>query len=325
MRNQDILKDYPSRQKPRRNFTADELKALQEDGVVCARSLLDMGTIEVLREAIEDAIVRISALAGESAKIDDGFSGDVFVWKLHDSFRDLALFSSLPDLAQQVLRTERVNFFYEQFFVKRAGSPVRTPWHQDIPFWPVQGNDLVSFWITLDPVTRESSGLEFVRGSHRWPERFKAISPGEDPYLADSDMPRPPTDAELRADHEILGWDMEPGDVLVFGSSVLHGSGGNASNQNDRRALAFRYTGPDVTYAPRPATMPLLWPHGLSKGDPLGGPLFPQVWPAVIKEEIAARMAGPEFPDRGMVEDFQKTLSDAGYGADSDKPSLFAG
>lgn len=316
---------YPGPQSVRRDFTTDELKALDEDGVICARGLLDMDTIELLRKAIEDAIAQINAFAGENAKIDDGFSGDVFVWKLHDGFRDLALFSSLPALAQQVLSTERVNFFYEQFFVKRAGSPVSTPWHQDIPFWPVQGNDLISFWITLDPVTQESSGLEFIKGSHRWPERFKAISPGEDPYFADTDMPMPPTDVQLRADHEILGWDMEPGDVLVFGPTILHGSGGNASNQNDRRALAFRYSGPDVTYAPRHATMPLLWPHGLSAGDPLGGPLFPQVWPAVIEEEIAVRMAGPEFPDMGLIEDFQKMLSDTGHGPDSDKPSLFAG
>lgn len=316
---------YPGPQQPRRDFNAEELSDLQRDGVICARSLLDMSTIEVLREAIEDAIAQIHALAGDNAKIDDGFSGDVFVWKLHDSFRDLALFSSLPTLAQQVLGTETVNFFYEQFFVKRAGSPVNTPWHQDIPFWPVDGNELVSFWITLDPVTRESSGLEFVKGSHLWPERFKAISPGEDPYLADSELPPPPTDAELREKHDIVGWDMEPGDVLVFGPAILHGSGGNASNENDRRALAFRYSGPDVTYTPRHATMPLLWQHGLTAGDALGGPLFPRVWPSVIEQEIATRMAGPEFPDFELIEKFQQTLTDAGYGADSDKPSLFAG
>ena len=159
---------YPTPLEPQRYLTDAELDAYHADGVACARGLLDEDTIEKLRVALEDAIERLSVLGkrGINQK-NKGFHGDIFVWKLHDAFRDLALFSSLPVLAQQVLGTSTVRFFYEQFFVKRAGSPVDTPWHQDIPFWPVAGTQIVSFWITLDPVTRESSGLEFVRGSHR--------------------------------------------------------------------------------------------------------------------------------------------------------------
>ncbi|MEM7020190.1 MAG: phytanoyl-CoA dioxygenase family protein, partial [Pseudomonadota bacterium] len=170
---------YPKPAQPLRTLTTDELTAFETDGAVCARALLDTETIGELRIALEDAIEKFSVLGknGMNRKGNEGFHGDIFVWKLHDAFRDLALFSSLPVLAQQVLGTQTVRFFYEQFFVKRAGSPVDTPWHQDIPFWPVTGNQIISFWITLDPVTRESSGLEFVRGSHTWAERFKAITP----------------------------------------------------------------------------------------------------------------------------------------------------
>ncbi len=316
----------PKPVEPSRFFTTDELEGFERDGVVCARGLLDAATIDHLRDALEDAIEKLSVLGKEALNQENqGFHGDIFVWKLHDAFRDLALFSSLPALAQQVLGTETVNFFYEQFFVKRAGSPVETPWHQDIPFWPVTGSQIASFWITLDPVTRESSGLEFVRGSHRWDERYKAVTPGYDPYMMDTDLPIAPDFAEHRSEHDVVGWDMEPGDVLLFGPVVAHGSAGNASNQTDRRALAFRYCGGDVRYAPRHATMPLLWDHGLEPGDRLTGNLFPQVWPHVIEDEVARRMEGPEPPSQSQLGAFMQHLADTGFGPKGDKRTFLEG
>ncbi len=319
-----MTREYPAPAEPHRPFDQGELDALERDGVVCARGLIDAKTIEDLRTSLEDAIERLEVISRSLAKdSNDGFHGDIFIWKLHDAFRDLALFSSLPALAQQVLGTPTVNFFYEQFFVKRAGSPVETPWHQDIPFWPVAGSQIVSLWMTLDPVTRASSGLEFVRGSHRWTERFKAVTPNHDPYMMDTELPTAPDFAKERSEHDVIGFDMEPGDVLVFGPVVCHGSAGNASNENDRRALAFRYAGNDVTYAPRHATMPLLWDHGLTPGDPLSGSLFPQVWPHVVDSEIARRMEGPEPPSNKQVVEFMQHLTETGFGPDGDKRTFF--
>jgi len=316
----------PRPEEPSRFFTPDELETFERDGVVCARALLDGAAIEALRVALEDAIEKLSVL-GKNAlnRESQGFHGDIFVWKLHDAFRDLALFSGLPALAQQVLGTPTVNFFYEQFFVKRAGSPVDTPWHQDIPFWPVTGTQIASFWITLDPVTRESSGLEFVRGSHRWQQRYKAVTPGHDPYMMDTDLPIAPDFAEQRDEHDVVGWDMEPGDVLLFGPVVCHGSAGNASNERDRRALAFRYCGEDVRYAPRHATMPLLWDHGLEPGDRLTGSLFPQVWPHARADEVARRMQGPEPPSQTQLRAFMQHLADTGFGPKGGKRTFFEG
>ncbi len=315
---------FPMPEAPLRFLSDEELATYAEDGVVCARGLLGPDTIARMADALEAVIATESVLGAQLKKgADDGFHGDIFVWKLHDAFRDMALFSSLPALANQILDSKTLNFFYEQFFVKRAGSPVTTPWHQDIPFWPVAGEQLVSFWITLDPVSRASSGLEFVRGSHRWKERYKAVTPNYDPYMMDTDLPVSPNFAEERENHDVVGWDMEPGDVLIFGPTICHGSEGNKSNEQDRRALAFRYSGDDVTFAPRHATMPLLWEHGLEPGDRLGGSLFPQVWPKVREEEIAERWAAPEPPSPVAVGQFLRNLQDAGFGPGGDKASIF--
>lgn len=311
---------FPLPAEPSRYLNTEELEQLEIDGVVCARGLLDMPLIETLRVALEDAIERLSVQNRSREDELPGFHGDIFVWKLHDPFRDLALFSCLPALAHQILNSNSVNFFYEQFFVKRAGSPVKTHWHQDITFWPVAGDQLISFWIPLDNVTRASSGLEFVRGSHLWEERYKAITPDESPYMMDTELPPAPDFAERRAEFDVIGWDMDPGDVLIFGPVICHGSSGNASNERDRRALAFRYAGPDIRYAPRHATMPLLWDHELQPGDPLRGNLFPQVWPHVLDAEVSRRMQGPEAPSKIQLAAFQRQLEESGFGPGGTRP-----
>ena len=50
---------------------------------------------------------------------------------------------------------------------KDPGTIVETPWHHDQSYYPVDGEDLVSLWIPVDPVPRETS-ISFVEGSHRW-------------------------------------------------------------------------------------------------------------------------------------------------------------
>ena len=68
---------------------------------------------------------------------DDDFSGDLFLWKVDDDFRDWVYDSPASRIAQQVLDSTRVRHFYDQLFVKPPGCHVPTPWHHDVTFWPV--------------------------------------------------------------------------------------------------------------------------------------------------------------------------------------------
>ena len=66
----------------------------------------------------------------------------------------------------------RVSFFYDAIWVKGTVTPKRTRWHQDQPYYPVDGSQFCAIWVPLDPVDEESS-LELVRGSHRWGRWFE--------------------------------------------------------------------------------------------------------------------------------------------------------
>jgi hypothetical protein len=287
---------------PLRDLTADEIQRYEEEGVLHARGLFPEAWLERMCVAVDRFAAQPSPFGDAVSMQDQGFSGDLFLWKLDADFLDFVFQSPAARIAAQVLRSRTIRHFYDQLFVKQAGSPVATPWHQDVTFWPVDVDTrrICSIWISFDAVDRESSGLEFVRGSHRWSRRFKAVAPNYDPYLLESSFEDPPDIDAARDDYEIFSPDIEPGDCLLFNPQILHGSAGNASLETPRRAFSSRWAAAGVRYDDRPATMPLLWEHGLVAGDALSGPLFPQLLPEPIPAEVAGRTF-PEPPDPTAV------------------------
>lgn len=260
-----------------RSVTEVERKALEADGAICLRQILPKQWLATIAEGI-DQIESDGTKLGEMLSMKDrGFTSDLFMWLMNDSFRSVVLESPLAELATQAMGSTSATHWYDQLFVKEPGSDVPTPWHHDLTFWPIVGEQIVSFWIPLDPVTRESSGLEYVKGSHRWGHRFKAITPDYNDYMVDPALEDVPDIDGARDDFDLIDWDMEPGDVLAFHPLIVHGSSGNTSRTTRRRAMASRWAGDDVVYAPRKHTMPLPPEHGLNAGDRLSGKLFPTV------------------------------------------------
>jgi len=282
----------------------EELEAYDRDGVVCARGLFPEPWVRRMADAVDRVVAAPTFLGNVVSMKDDDFSGDLFLWKTDDDFRDWVFDSPAARIASQVLRSPVVRHFYDQLFVKPPGCHVPTPWHHDVTFWPVEveSRSLCSIWITFDAIDRESSGLEFVRGSQRWPERFKAVTPNYDPYMLDSSFADAPDVDAHREDYDLFCPDMEPGDCLIFDAHVVHGSSSNHSTDRRRRAFSSRWCTGDVVFDGRRATMPLLWEHGLADGDTLAGPLFPQVLPEPIPGESARRTGPPEPPAPEFVE-----------------------
>lgn len=297
---------------PPRPLTVDEVDAYRRDGVICIRQLYSHAWLERLERGVEE-VRKHDTLFGKAQSMGNpSFRNDLFLWKLNDDIRDFALFGPSAHVAWQVFGSRRVSFFYDQIFIKEVLTDVPTPWHHDATFWPVAGSQICSLWTSLDPVTVESSGLEFIAGSHEWPNRFKAVTPDYNPYMLASDLEQMPDIDAHRERYRILSWDVEPGDAILFDALTVHGSKGNTSKTRRRRAITTRWAGDDVVYAPRKATMPILWTHGLKPGEPLGGPAFPQVLPAMDEAAIAKRMLGPEEPDPALIAALLEQVAAAG-------------
>ena len=79
----------------------------------------------------------------------------------------LARDSRVPAIAAALLATPQVRLYHDHVLVKEGGTAQRTPWHQDQPYYNVDGAG-VSAWIPVDPVP-EAGCLELMAGSHAGP------------------------------------------------------------------------------------------------------------------------------------------------------------
>src|ERR1700760_4050428 len=176
---------------PLRAMTDDEVSAFVEDGAVCVRSVMPAEWLEGGGGAIARNLAEPTFIGQLISLPDQGYLNDVFVWLQDDGFRRFVLESPAAAIAGQALAAlgaTTMSFFYDQTFVKEPGTQVPTPWHHDLTFWPVEGSQMCSIWMPLDPVRTETSGLEYVLGSHRWTNRFKAITPDHNAFMINPDL-----------------------------------------------------------------------------------------------------------------------------------------
>ena len=260
-----------------------DVAAYDRDGVVCLRDQFDAAWVERLRAAVEHDLAAPGPNATNFAEGSTAgkFFGDMFMWKHDPEFRAAALASPAPAIAARLMGSRSADFFYDQLFVKEPGTAHPTPWHQDQPYWPVQGWQIASVWIALDPIDRNNGAVEFIAGSHRWGVNYRPtpFRKGHEIKFTDSDLvPIPDIDAD-RSKYDIRRWKMTPGDCLVFHAMIVHGARGNDTAGARRRGLSLRYTGGDARYDPRPGTFQFPHKPDLAAGAPMTCDLFPRVWP----------------------------------------------
>jgi ectoine hydroxylase-related dioxygenase (phytanoyl-CoA dioxygenase family) len=271
---------------PARFATEENVAAYWRDGAVCLKGVLPQEWIATLREGAEATRHQPSPDThwyhggpGQSRV----FFNVSYSWPRVEAFRRFIWDSGVTELAARFARAKKLNLLWDGVFYRTPGLDQPTPWHQDMPYWPVEGDQIVSVWMPLDAAPVDSV-LSFYRGSHRM-GRFKRLSfrdGGRSPHFAAGDRADARDVPDLEAGPEaknVLRWDMEPGDCIVFHGYALHGSPGNKHSDRPLRATTFRFAGDDAIYAHRPEGMsPSFTGHALKPGDALDSELFPVVW-----------------------------------------------
>lgn len=287
---------------PLRPITDEDVATFERDGVVCLRGVMPPAWLARMEAPIE-AELR-SALRAEPGRSTDltrmarrieqsgghaladaaaaGGSGRFVAgtdhWLASAEFRAFACDSPLPAIAARLLRSRTLHLYEDSLLVKEPGTAEPTAFHQDLSYFHVAGSQVCTTWCPLDPVTRETGAVAYVRGSHRWGRVFRPnlfVSRVEIPGTAGEALPD--VDAEPEA-YDLIRFDLEPGDVTVHHALTLHGAGGNASTTRRRRAISVRYVGDDVRFQLRPGAPRKPHHAALREGEPLAGPGCPQVW-----------------------------------------------
>ncbi len=191
------------------------------------------------------------------------------------AYRNLLFATGLCRHLAALIESANLWLLYEQIWIKPQNSQA-TPWHQDLPYIPMSGRQLVNAWIPLDPVD-SNSALKFLIGSHTGPlynpPTFNASDPNEllffddgrwPPFPSITETESAPGDAHLvelrkfpKSDSKELKWlvrtPVNPSDVVVFHPAIVHG-GGETTTGQVRRSISLRFFGDDAVVADRPET-----------------------------------------------------------------------
>jgi ectoine hydroxylase-related dioxygenase (phytanoyl-CoA dioxygenase family) len=260
------------------------LQTYQHDGALCLRGVVAPEWIARLREGVDENLRSPGPFAKHYTP--DGnpgmFFGDYCNWQRIAPYRNFFHESPLKHAAAALMGSPKVNLYHEHVLVKEPGTRERTPWHHDQPYYPVDGDHLISFWIPLDPVDARTCP-EYIAGSHRWGRWFRPARFADQkahPGATDDRFETIPDFEAERARHRILTWALAVGDCIAFHGLAVHGAPENLSTHR-RRAFSARFTGADARFVPRAGFMS---PPPPAEGGPAAGmPMDSAVFPVLLR------------------------------------------
>jgi len=265
--------------------SSDDIEAFDRDGAICLRQVIDTDWRDSLAVGLEKNFAdpgpdsTVYTPAGKPG----GFYDDYCNWQRISEYEDFIVNSTVGQIAGEMMSSKTCRIYHEHVIVKEPGTQEVTPWHHDLPYYGLDGDQLCSVWLPLDPV-QQSVCPQFVARSHRsgemyYPRLFishENYGAGVDGYVTVPDI-----DAGIGARDEptLLSWDLNLGDCIVFHMRTLHGAPGTSKLTTPRRAFSTRWLGDDARFGVRAwATSPPFADVRLTPGAPMDHPNFPTVW-----------------------------------------------
>lgn len=251
------------------------------DGVVHLKGVLPLDEVETLRVSLEQIFLRTDTkekgartdmskaamnknnVLDDRAKktsMDGRYLTEIDAGRWHRGLRDFEFNSSLPSIVGNLLKSKKVRFFMDHIFLKEGGSGLQTAMHQDLPYFPFQGEQCAVCWVPVDSVSASSGGMRYVRSSHLWRE-FSPTTLITNERTHDSPVPMLPSNIFEKHEngrplYDVVQFDAEPGDVIIHHPRTVHGSSGNVSASR-RLAASIRYVGDDIRWLSKPTVVPL--------------------------------------------------------------------
>jgi len=156
------------------------------------------------------------------------------VFKLHRDtvFAEFAHSAEVVDPVSELI-TPDIDVFLSQFIFKTPGAWGQ-PWHQDSFYFPFEpARPVVGVWLAVSAATLTNGCLHVLPGSHTEPVHTHVPDrrPGANYGYFEI------VDHDMAASEPVL---MDPGDLLVFDSHLMHCSTDNESD-GIRAAMVYHY------------------------------------------------------------------------------------
>jgi ectoine hydroxylase-related dioxygenase (phytanoyl-CoA dioxygenase family) len=249
-------------------LTEEQVRFYQENGFVQLRDVLTDEELAQARTALAEVLaMQLDAqhdMTG-NAEYRKVFVQKVNLWRVHEGFKKYVFSHKLAEIARRLTHAKQVRLWHDQALVKMPGDSKASPWHQDLPYWPMQETDALSCWMALDDVYEANGCMAFVPGSQKLGrlEPINLTNPQDLFALASPDKKVP------------FNPILQP---MSAGSCTFH------------NGMTFHYAGPNTTDKPRRAIVTIYMPDtvhftganhivtgnlGLRASDVLEGERFP--------------------------------------------------
>lgn len=265
--------------------TAEQIERFRSDGVVKIPGAVTPDALTPILELADAQLARPGPWVTDTnpGQTTDRLFTTRYLWREEPVMNRFVFGSGVAELAATLMGFHSVRLYTDHLLIKEPNTAAPTPWHQDIPYWPFLGKQICSVWVACTSASVAGSSLEFVRGSHLWDSYFAPKPFDDEPgWTADFEGEECPDIESDRAEYDIVGFDVQPGDAIVFSAWILHGARGNSAP--DRRvAISTRWLGDDATWQPRPGTDPTVNSENTISipGEyPADDDRFPVVFPA---------------------------------------------
>ena len=263
--------------------TEEQIRTLEEDGVVHIKGVFDDEWVEYLRKATTYQVdnPHFWAFAGTASKLYDYIQRNV--WQTNRAFADFYYHSALGDVLRQCGRTDEIRVSTDLLMVNPNKG---FKWHQDNQNGPITPEDGIRFWITMDETPKDYGAPVYLRRSH-----FNKVV---DPQAVFVDIDQEGLE-EYRDDR--LEFRTRPGDVLIWHPKTIHKIDGPSDGiwTSYRRVLGGTAAKGGTLYTDKRGTggvLSDLGRHGMENGEKLSSPFFPIIYPAPDAYEKAERDAG---------------------------------
>lgn len=275
-----------------RTITDDEVQRYHRDGVVKLPGLVSTDQAARILASLDERMAAPGPYGYTNVYTQDR----CFALEMSD-LRNYVLDPVLGKNAARAMGSSQSRFFFDHLFAFDPNTPVEDHyWHQDQPYWPVQGEHIVSFWLALTPCTPESSGLKFIAGSHLADRFYPPVGFDGTPLRGDlgpraehavdvSDQFKPDPPPPFHLDPEtngVIAFSYDVGDAVMFHTKLIHSSGGNQAPDQRRVAYSIRYIGDDATMMLRQGVFQdqALLPDP-DEDFAVGAPMVSRRWPIV--------------------------------------------
>lgn len=251
-------------------LTAAEIARYHADGILFPFDVLDAAEVE----AANQALARLEAAPADIRK--GVLSSKSYL--VSRTLYDICTKPAIVDRVADVLGGDAM-LWSAGFFVKEARTPHFVSWHQDLTYWGLTPDDVVTAWVALTPSTLESGCMRVIPGSHRG-----AILPHANTYGATNLLSRGQEIAVAVDERKAVDVVLAPGQMSLHHVKIVHNSEPNRAALR-RAGFAIRYVAPHVRQE-RPVRDTATLVRGSDRHGHFGGEPAPHG--ELVAEDVAA-------------------------------------